>query len=113
MAKSELSSVNSLVGFVNDTKPYHSKLTETVVEYQYDDPMTVTMEDSSSMNIVLSSIWGKNNNNPNNTTRLYTSWSAADVTDGTPKYLQFRIPATVFPRFSKDSYIKYEFARTN
>ena len=39
--------VASLVSFILDTKPYHSKLTEIAEEYQFSDSMAVKMEETS------------------------------------------------------------------
>ena len=41
--------VASLVDFIKDTKPYHSKLTEIVEEYQFFDEMHVHFEERNSL----------------------------------------------------------------
>lgn len=49
--------VESLVSFILDTKPYHSKLTEISEEYQFDDSMTVTLSERMSSKAKLSAVW--------------------------------------------------------
>lgn len=75
--------VSSLVSYINDVKPFHSKLTEVVVEYQANDNMSVKIADSSKMEMRFSSVW-----------------ELQAVSDG--KRVQYRIPAAVFPRYSED-----------
>ena len=75
--------VSSLVSYINDVKPFHSKLTEVVVEYQANDNMFVSIKDESKQEMKFSSVW-----------ELQT------VSDG--KRVQYRIPAAVFPRYSDD-----------
>jgi hypothetical protein len=75
--------VSSLVSYINDIKPFHSKLTDVVVEYQANDDMFVKITDKSKMEMKFSSIW-----------------ELQAVSDG--KRVQYRIPAAVFPRRSED-----------
>jgi len=75
--------VSSLVSYINDIKPFHSKLTDVVVEYQANDNLFVSISDSSKMEMKFSSVW-----------ELHA------VSDG--KRVQYRIPAAVFPRYSDD-----------
>lgn len=38
--------VDSLIAYINDVKPYHSKLSEIVEEYQFYEQMNVSIDDS-------------------------------------------------------------------
>lgn len=49
--------VQSLVDFILDTKPYHSKLTETVEEYQFFDNVNVKIEERLLNRAKLDSTW--------------------------------------------------------
>ena len=75
--------VNSLVSYINDIKPFHSKLTDVTIEYQANDNMYVKFSEDHSMSMVFSSVWELNK-----------------VSDGIRT--QYRIPAAVFPRYSDD-----------
>ena len=45
MANKNSTYVQSLVSFILDTKPYHSKLTDVVEEYRFSDEMTVHFDE--------------------------------------------------------------------
>jgi hypothetical protein len=75
--------VSSLVSYINDIKPFHSKLTDVVIEYQANDNVFVKLTDASSIAMHFSSVW-----------------ELERVSDGKRK--QYRIPAAVFPRHSDD-----------
>ena len=49
--------VQSLISFILDTKPYHSKLTDAVEEYQFADEMVVNMEERLSWRSKFDSVW--------------------------------------------------------
>ena len=50
--------INSLVDFVSETKPYHTKLKEILVEYQWDDVLRANISDRSQIFTELTSAWG-------------------------------------------------------
>jgi len=52
--------IQSLVDFINDTKPYHSKLTEVVEEYRFFDQLNVRIEEKTSTRIKISPAWTYN-----------------------------------------------------
>lgn len=49
--------VNSLVNFTLDTKPYHSKLTDVIVEYRFDESMNVRMVDLPVTRSTMKAAW--------------------------------------------------------
>ena len=49
--------IQSLTDFILDTKPYHSKLTEIVEEYQFSDDMHVHFEERSSIKTTINPTW--------------------------------------------------------
>jgi hypothetical protein len=73
--------VESLISYIKDIKPFHSKLTNVSVEYQVNDNLYVSINDSNNISVHLSSIW-----------------ELQRVSDGVRT--QYRIPAAVFPRHS-------------
>lgn len=75
--------VDSFVSYLLDIKPFHTKLQDAIIEYQINDNINVGISASHSTAIDLSSLW-----------------RYSFVSDGIKK--QYRIPAAVFPRYSKD-----------
>lgn len=49
--------VQSLVDFINDTKPFHSKLTSVVEEYQFHENMQVKIDERMFLRAKLKSTW--------------------------------------------------------
>lgn len=49
--------VQSLVDFILDTKPYHSKLTEIVEEYRFSDEMTVHFDERLFSSVMTKAAW--------------------------------------------------------
>lgn len=49
--------ISSLVSYVNDTKPFHSKLTEVVEEYQFFDEMSVKLSESFASRLKINPAW--------------------------------------------------------
>ena len=49
--------VSSLVDFFNDTKPFHSKLTDVIEEYHFFDDMSVRISEKTNTQLKLSSTW--------------------------------------------------------
>lgn len=82
--RTDSTDVNSLVSYIKDIKPFHSKLTDVIVEYQANDDIFVSIQESKhTLDIKLSSVW-----------------ESIRVSDGVRT--QYRIPATVFPRHADD-----------
>lgn len=82
--RTDSTDVNSLVSYIKDIKPFHSKLTDVIVEYQANDDIFVSIKESKhTLDIKLSSVW-----------------ESIRVSDGVRT--QYRIPATVFPRHAHD-----------
>jgi len=51
--------VESLLDYINDTKPYHTKLTEVISEYHFYDTINVAFHDSHRLKTQFASIWDK------------------------------------------------------
>lgn len=57
MANKNSTYVQSLVSFILDTKPYHSKLTEVVEEYRFSDEMTVHFDERLFSSTTTKAAW--------------------------------------------------------
>jgi hypothetical protein len=82
--RSDSLDVSSLISYINDIKPFHTKLTSVLVEYQANDNLFAEILDAHTISTELSSVW-----------------QDAFISDG--QRTRYRIPATVFPR-SADSF---------
>ena len=80
--------VKSLTAYLNDIKPYHSKILDVLVEYQYEDMMNVRAEDYLFNTITQSSNWCQN----------HFANGLWDL-----RYRSFSVPATVIPRLLSSS----------
>ena len=72
--------IQSLTDFILDTKPYHSKLTEVVEEYQFFDSMNVHFEERSSIKTTINPTW------------LYNFYSGGDSSFKTVEIKQLHSP---------------------
>lgn len=81
--------VQSLVDFILDTKPYHSKLTEISEEYQFYDTMNLKFTESIFSKIKLASPW------------TYTFFSSGDSNDNI--FQTKRIASPMFAKYLKNS----------
>ena len=85
--------IGSLTDFILDTKPYHSKLTEIVEEYQFYDEMAVKITERNSLKTKIDPVW------------LYNYYSSGDPTFRTMGLKQLHVPlSTVFPTNTDMSY---------
>lgn len=85
--------IGSLTSFVLDTKPYHSKLTEVVEEYQFFDTMAVKITEQNSLQVKIDPVW------------LYNYYSGADPTFRSLPLKQLHSSLqTLFPSNASTSY---------
>ena len=80
--------VQSLVDFILDTKPYHSKLTEIVEEYRFFDNLNVKIEERFSSKTKINSVW------------TYNYFSSAN-----PLYRTMPAQRLVNPTFRSEDYV--------
>lgn len=76
--------IESLVDFILDTKPYHSKLTEVIQELRFSDKINVKIKDNDFLTAKLSSIWSK--------IHYSDGWRT-----------RFLLPPTFTPRYSSET----------
>jgi hypothetical protein len=89
--------VSSLVKYILDIKPYHTKLLGFTSELSFSDSLDLTLVDSQ----------------PHHTVHHQNVWTARDipslslVSDGTSESQTFVVPPTVMPRFSVTDSLNY------
>jgi hypothetical protein len=92
MANKNSTYVGSLVSFLNDTKPYHSKLTEIIEEYRFSDDMTVDIKERLFTNVTAKGAW------------MYSHF-ANGVSTPAPQTPIHRVVSPLFRGFTKNSVI--------
>lgn len=90
--------LNSLIDYVNDVKPYHTKLREFVSQLQFNDTFNVEVLEALFKEIDLQNIW-------TNTDR--SSYTLSTIAEGLTSEKNFIIPATIFPRFSTNDMLQH------
>jgi hypothetical protein len=89
--------IKSLIGYVNDVRPYHSKLRDFTSELFFKDDINVSVIDSQpELQLGLRNVWGKADDE-----RL------ALLSEGLPSDQFISIPPMVLPRFSLNSFLQY------
>ena len=82
--------IDSLVKYVIDIKPYHTKLLGSTTEFSFSDSLSLSLTDSQPQHTIYHrNVWGS--------AEIPT---LAIVSDGTDASRTFVIPPTVMPRFS-------------
>lgn len=90
--RKEVDLVNSLIEYVSDIKPYHTKLKNSSSEVFFEESTHITATDRHDFGIYHQNVWGKSDAGGE---YLINS---SDY-DSTKEHI-FKLPADVFPRFS-------------
>jgi len=85
----------SLIDYINDVKPYHTKFRDVSSQIFFSDSFNVNVKDDHSINYYLQNVWGRDDVGG----YLLTNLSEGDVSDQT-----YHLPDTIFPRFSLTDY---------
>jgi hypothetical protein len=88
--------LDALVDYVNDIKPYHSKLYDFTSELRFSDAFRVSMGDSLSWKFYFQDVWDRESISGEDFSNIY---------DGP---IKFRIPATIIPRFSTTDHVSVQ-----
>lgn len=91
MANRDITLLNSLVGYVLDVKPYHTKLKQFLSELFFEDKFNVTFTESLFWNFYHQNVWTRDDIGGYRMFRICESVNADTI---------FRIPAAIWPRFS-------------
>lgn len=90
--------VASLVNYVLDVKPYHTKLLGFTSEVNFSDSLSLSITDSQPQHTIYhQNVWGADD-----------IPTLATVSDGTESSRLFILPATVMPRFSITDSVDYD-----
>lgn len=93
MARRDVKLIGSLVDYVQDIKPYHTKLREFASELIFNDAFNVSVIDDHHMQIYMQNIWTRDD---------LGCHSLSIISEGTEADRFFKIPATIWPHFSFD-----------
>ena len=91
MASKDVTLLKSLSGYVNDVKPYHTKIKQFLSELFFEDSFNVNVTEKLDWNIYHQNIWTRDDLGGYRLQRLCEGYEG----DRT-----FRIPDAVWPRFS-------------
>src|SRR3954471_21223737 len=88
--------LQALQEYLLDVKPYHVKLKEVQADYVFNDVMDVTfLNDKLFTHVYMQNVWNKNS---------VGGWRLTNVSDGTAGSKKYRIPSTIIPRFTSDTF---------
>ena len=59
MSKKDTALLKSLIGYVNDVKPYHTKFREITSELYFSDKFNVTVKDSHFIEAFFQNVWDR------------------------------------------------------
>lgn len=93
MTRRDVKLLNSLVNYVKDVKPYHTKLREFTSELFFQDRFNANLQDSLIWDLYQQNIWTRDS---------IGGYLLNKTVEGLESDRTFRIPAAIFPRFSLD-----------
>src|ERR1035437_7795942 len=85
--------LSSFIDYVNDVKPYHSKVKEFLSELFFTDSFNVNIIENLNWTLYHQNVWTRDDVGGYNLQRLC---------EGIPLDQTFRIPAAIWPRWSID-----------
>ena len=96
MTTRDVTLLNSLAAYVQDVKPYHTKVREFLSQLFFTDSFNVNVTESLSLGLYLQNIW---------TVDSLGGYSLHRMCEGIPLDQTFRIPAAVWPRWSLNDHL--------
>jgi hypothetical protein len=91
MASIDVKLIGSLVDYIQDIKPYHSKLREFSSEILFNDNLNVNVLDDHHIQVYLQNMWTRDD---------IGSQSLSIMSEGSDRDRYFKIPAAIWPHFS-------------
>lgn len=91
MARKDVTLINSLVSYVNDIKPYHTKFREFVSEILLTDSFNVSIKEDNQTSTYLQNIWTRDS---------VGGYVLTNMSDGSDGDRIFLIPPAIYPRFT-------------
>lgn len=99
MARRDVKLLGSLVDYVKDVKPYHTKLREFASELIFNDKFNTNVIDDQQWVIHLQNVWGREHAGGH---------VLSKIAEGIEDDRTFRIPPTVWPHFSINDHLGQE-----
>ena len=93
MTSRDITLLNSLVDYVKDIKPYHTKIKEFLSEIYFEDSFNVNVTDNIIFNLYHQNVWTRDD---------IGGYQLQRLCEGISNDKTFRIPAAVWPRTSID-----------
>ena len=91
MSRKDIILLQSLIDYVNDVKPYHTKFREVTSQIFFGDKLNVNVKEAYSLETHLQNVWTRDDLGGS---MLY------GMSEGLDSDRTYRLPATIFPRFS-------------
>lgn len=92
MAAEDLKLLDSLVSYLQDIKPYHTKLRAFTSELQVNDELVIGITDDVSTTTALTNLWDRS--------AFGVIDTLASLSGGTDADRYFKLPFAIYPRFS-------------
>jgi len=91
MARRDIKLLGSLVDYIQDIKPYHTKLREFASEIIFNDNVNVSVTELMHDYIHMQNVWGRDD---------LGGYKLSTIAEGIESDRTFRIPAAIWPHFS-------------
>lgn len=91
--------LQSLIDYVEDVKPYHTKIKGFTSELLIEDKLQIKMKDSSKIDVYQQNVWGAEHLGGDD---LYL------ISEGIDSDRFFTLPDTIFPRFSLSDSLNFD-----
>lgn len=88
----------SLIDYITDVKPYHTKFRDVTSQIFFSDSLNVNFQEDHSFQVYLQNIWTKDD---------VGGFLLSNISEGQPVDQTYIIPATIFPRFSLNDWLNY------
>lgn len=96
MTRQDVTLLQSLVDYVDDVKPFHTKLKEITSAISFSDSFNANVIEAVQSTAIFQNIWTRDS---------LGSGGLTTISDGSEKNRRFRLPATVFSRFSMTDHV--------
>lgn len=98
MARRDVKLLGSLIDYVLDIKPYHTKLRDFASEIRFNDSVNVNLTETVLHHIHLQNVWGRDD---------LGGYKLSTIAEGIDSDRRFRIPAAIWPHFSTNDSLNF------
>jgi len=88
----------SLIDYISDVKPYHTKFRDVMSQIMFNDDFNVNIKDDFNLEVHLQNMWGRDD---------LGGYLLSNMSEGSAADQSYSIPATVFPRFSLNDRLNF------